>query len=70
MRRNYPPFHGKQFIGNVNTNEVHNLDNEKTNCQISEIKYEHVRTFTPDTHAEAKRQGYDNCAWCIGNSKY
>lgn len=70
MRRYSSPFNGKQYIGNTNTNEVHDLDNEKTNCKINEIKHEHVKTFIPDTHSEAKRQDFDNCAHCIGNSKY
>ncbi|MDD4601475.1 hypothetical protein SDC9_04159 [bioreactor metagenome] len=70
MRRYQWPFNGKQFIGNTNTNEVHNLDNEKVGCRINEIKTNHVVTFTPDTHYEAKRHGFDNCAHCIGNSKY
>jgi hypothetical protein len=70
MRRYGWPFNGKRYIGNKNTNEVHDLDNEKTECRINEIKTDHVVTFNPDTHAEAKRLGFDNCYWCIGNSKY
>ncbi|MDI9412098.1 MAG: hypothetical protein QM401_00775 [Bacillota bacterium] len=69
MRRWYPPFNGKRFIGNTNTTEVHDLDNEQTNCQINEIKTHHIQTFSPDTHAEAERQGFDNCHWCLGDSK-
>ncbi len=70
MRRPYSPFNNKRFIGNTNTNEVHDLDSETSNCKINEIKHEHVKTFSPDTHAEAENQDFDNCAWCIGNSKY
>lgn len=70
MRRYRPPFNGKRFIGNTNTNEVHDLDNEKNGCRINEIKDSHIKTFSPDSHSEAKRQGFDNCAYCIGNSKY
>mgnify|MGYP001246854635 CR=1 FL=1 len=47
--------------------QVHDLDNEQTTCQIDEIKLEHQVYFTPDTLAEAKRQGYDPCAYCIGD---
>ena len=70
MRRYQWPFNGNRFIGNTNTNEVHDLDNEKNGCRINEIKYDHVKKFNPDTHSEAKRQGFDNCAHCIGNSRY
>lgn len=70
MRRWYPPFNGKRYIGNINNNEVHDLDNEKAECKIDEIKHDHVRIFNPDTHEKAKRQGFDNCAHCIGNSRY
>ncbi|MFC0525795.1 hypothetical protein ACFFGV_19640 [Pontibacillus salicampi] len=70
MRRHQHPFNGKRFIGNNNTNEVHDLDNEKTRCEIDKILLNHVKTFIPDTHSEAKRQNFDNCAHCIGNSHY
>ena len=69
-RRYQSPFNGKRYIGNTNTNEVHDLDNEKVSCQINSIKLSHVKTFSPDTHPQAKREGFDNCAHCIGNSRY
>lgn len=64
------PFNGNRFIGNTNTNEVHDLDNETTSCNINLMKDDHVKTFVPDTHAQAKAEGFDNCAHCIGNSRY
>lgn len=71
MTRRYRyPFNGNRFIGNTNTNEVHDLDNEQSLCKIDEIKDYHVKTFIPDTHQQAKNEGFDNCYWCIGNSKY
>lgn len=71
MTRRYGyPYNGNRFIGNTNSNEVHDLDNEKNGCKINEIKTFHVKTFTPDTHQQAKNEGFDNCYWCIGNSKY
>ncbi len=61
---------GKQYLGNKNTKEVHNLHNEKTSCQIDKIlANKHAVRFIPDTLSEAHRNGYDNCAHCIGNSK-
>lgn len=71
MTRKYrTPFNGNRYIGNTNTNEVHDLDNEQNRCKIDEIKDEHVKTFVPDTHGQAKSEGFDNCHYCIGNSKY
>jgi hypothetical protein len=57
----------KRYLGNTNTTEVHDTDNENTNCQLDEISSDHRKWY--DTLAEAKRDhDYDNCAWCIGNS--
>jgi hypothetical protein len=57
----------KRYLGNTNTVEVHDTDNEATNCQLDEILPEHRRWY--DTLQEAKRDlAYDNCAWCIGDS--
>jgi hypothetical protein len=48
--------------------EVHDLDNEKTSCQIDEIiKAGHEKPYT--TLSAAHNAGYDNCAYCIGGSK-
>jgi hypothetical protein len=60
---------GKQYLGNKNTKEVHDLYKEQTNCQIDEIlDNDHGVMFIPDTLSEAHRNGYDNCAYCIGSS--
>jgi hypothetical protein len=72
VRRNYPPFNGKRFIGNASPDkmEVHDLDNEDTHkngCQINEIK--EVATFTPDILEEAHKQGFDHpCDKCLFGS--
>ena len=61
---------GEQYLGNTNKKEVHDLDNEKTGtnqCQIDEIiRARNDKPFT--THAAARAAGYDNCAYCLGNS--
>ena len=54
------------YLGNSNTKEVHNLDQEKPGCKISQIKPEHRVTFT--SLSEARGKGYDNCSHCIGSS--
>jgi len=57
----------KRYLGNTNTTEVHDTQNEKTNCQLDEILLEHQKWY--DTLSEAKRdRNYSNCAHCIGNS--
>lgn len=64
--------YGKRFLGNKNPSniEVHDLHHENNNCQINEIvRSGHAVTFYPDTLDQAHHEGYDNCAYCIGNSK-
>gem|GEM_PF-353362 len=71
-RRYGPPLYGKKYCGNTNKMEVHDLDNEDTSpsgCQIDEIiDAGHARSFNPDTLEQAHREGYDDCAYCIGGS--
>lgn len=70
-RRPGAPTYNKRFVGNKDPDhmEVHDLDNEKTLCQIDEIiQAGHAITFSPDTLHQAHQQGYDNCAYCIGAS--
>lgn len=42
MRRYKTPFNGNRYVLNKSTGEIHDLDNETANCQIDEIKPEHV----------------------------
>lgn len=70
-RRPGYPVYGKRFLGNRNPGhmEVHDLDNEDVRCQIDEvIRARHAVVFSPDTVAQAHREGYDNCAYCLGRS--
>lgn len=57
-----------RYLGNRNTKEVHDLNNEQKMCQISKIKAGHIVRFNPDSLTEAHSKGYDNCHWCIGGS--
>ena len=62
----------KKYFGNNNPpkREVHDLQSEKTNCQITEIlQTGHAVVFDPDTLDQAHSESYDNCAYCIGGSK-
>ena len=66
-RRLDPPLDGNRYCGNTNKKEVHDLDNEKIVCEIDEIiDAGHARIFTPDTLEQANKEGYDDCAYCIG----
>jgi len=68
MRRWSGHMNGEQYLANVNTKEVHDLDNEKTVCQIDEIiRAGHDRPYT--SLSSAHSAGYDNCAYCLGSSK-
>ncbi len=68
-RRQGSPLFGKRYCGNTNTKEVHDLDNETVQCQIDEIiAAEHAKAYNPDTLEQARSEGYDNCAKCIGGS--
>jgi hypothetical protein len=61
-----------RYLGNSSWTkmEVHDIWNEKSQCQITEIrKAGHAVVFDPDTLAQAHKEGYDNCAYCIGDSK-
>lgn len=61
---------GERFLGNTNTMEVHDLDNEDdaaNGCQIDEIIF--TGHDTPFEHwHEARTAGYDNCAKCLPGS--
>lgn len=60
---------GEQYLANTNprTKEVHDLDNERSNCQINEIiRAGNDRPYT--SLAAARADGYDNCHYCLGGS--
>jgi len=68
-RRQGYPLYGAKYCANTSPSkkEVHDLDNEKTQCQIDEIiRAGHAVPF--NSLLDAHNQGYDNCAYCIGGS--
>lgn len=73
-RRQGPPTHGRRYVGNINKQEVHDLDNEQTEknrCQIDEIiDADHAVIFDPDSLEQAHQEGFDNCHFCIGESHW
>lgn len=57
----------KRYLGNTNSLEVHDTQNERSRCQLDEIHLAHRRWY--DSLAEAKAdRPYDNCHWCLGGS--
>ena len=68
-RRHSGNMNGERYLANKSPSkkEVHDLDNEKTNCQIDEIiKAGNDKPY--NSLAVAKADGYDNCAYCLGGS--
>lgn len=62
----------KRYLGNSSPSkmEVHDLYNEKSQCQIDEIiAAGHAVVFAPDVLSQAHAEGYDNGAFCIGGSR-
>ena len=60
------PFSGSRFIGNINTNQVHDLlkeDESENGCQIDEIKIQHIKKF--NSLAEAYEAGFYDCDKCL-----
>ncbi len=67
MRRHSGNMNGERYCGNSHKMEVHDLDDENTNCQIDEIiRAGNDRPFS--NLDSAHRAGHDNCAWCLGGS--
>ncbi len=69
-RRYIGNMRGERFLGNFNSLEVHDLDNEDTaanGCQINEIiAAGNDRPFT--SLSSANNAGLDNCAKCLTGS--
>lgn len=52
------------YLGNLKSNEFHDLANEKAQCQIAEILTK--KSFVPDTVEQAIVEGFEPCFFCIG----
>jgi hypothetical protein len=60
---------GEQYLGNTSPSkkEVHDLDNEKTNCQIDEI----IRAGNDKPYnslSDGHNAGLDDCDYCLSGS--
>lgn len=68
-RRHTGNMNGERYLANKSPSkkEGHDLDNEKTQCQIDEIiKAKNDKPY--NSLSDARRDGYDNCAYCLGSS--
>ena len=56
---------GQRYLGNQAHKEVHDLGNEKSNCEIDKIIV--AKNDVPfNWLSRAYDKGYDNCAYCLG----
>ncbi|MDR2879286.1 MAG: hypothetical protein LBV03_05180 [Fusobacteriales bacterium] len=70
MRRQYSLFNGKRYVLNKNTGVCHDLDNEDKNCQIDEIKTEHLYCSDYLYSDIKKRTSYkEKCDYCMNSDK-
>ena len=53
-----------RYLGNSNSQELHDLENQQASCQIDEIRFDHVIYFA--SLEQAQSMGYDACAYCFG----
>lgn len=57
---------GKRFLGNESAMEIHDLDNERSECEIDAIIAAGADVyFDPDSLAQAHSEGYVNGCDCI-----
>jgi hypothetical protein len=65
-RRSGHPLYGAKFCGNKSEKEIHNLDNEKPECQIDEILKTRNAIHFSSLHL-ARAYGYKKCVKCLGD---
>ena len=56
-----------RYLGNSHSRELHDLKNQKSACQIDEIRVDHRINFKTQKEALALNYGY--CAYCFGKDK-
>lgn len=62
--RSLPQETTTRYLGNSKTEEMHDLENETTACQLDEIRTDRRHYFV--TVDEALNLGYDYCGFCFG----
>jgi len=60
---------GRLHIGNTRTAQVHVVAHARARCQVDDVvDTDRAVGFYPDSLAQALREGYDPCAYCIGSA--
>lgn len=69
MRRYHEPFNGSRYVLNLNTGEIHDLDNESELCRIDDIKPEHIINLDSFEQLQIERAftgvHNDGCYYCL-----
>jgi hypothetical protein len=68
-RRYNGNMNGERYLANTSSSkrEVHDLDHEKSQCQIDEIiRAGHDKPC--NSLSAARADGYDDCAYCLAGS--
>ena len=71
MIRPQTPFNGRRYLANTNTQEIHDLLNEKMACRINEISKDHIQML--DSLHEVLdlvitfHKSWNTCAHCLTN---
>jgi hypothetical protein len=63
-RRLYAPFFAKRYVGNTESKVLHDLDNEKKECKISEIDSRFGLAMF-EWFSVPKEMGYKGCQYCM-----
>lgn len=69
MKRQGYPYLGKRYLLNINTYELHDLDNEKIGCRIDEIKKDHIEMYDSLLQVQIKlailNKKLNGCYYCM-----
>ena len=70
MRRYGPPFNGNRYVVNKSTGEIHDLDNETSNCQIDGINFDNIESSPTLENAKisaifAASYRANGCYYCL-----
>ena len=68
MRKYLAKMRGERYLGNLNTKEVHDLDNEKSMCQTNKIIMAGNEKPFPILSA-AREAGFNECLYCMEHLK-
>ena len=72
-RRNSGKMHGEQYLGDISTAKIHDLDNEQAACGISKV-IEGGFEAPFSSLQEARKEGYESglhisrCPYCFGGT--